>query len=52
LADTVINLLYNLHITIFFDKPYFLPFFLNVIKKNSAKFTPQGRADLTASALL
>jgi hypothetical protein len=40
LAGPVINLLYNLHITIFFDKPYFLPFSLNVTKKNNGPNLP------------
>jgi len=40
LADPVINLLYNLHITIFFDKPIFLTFSLNVTKKNYGPNSP------------
>jgi len=40
LADPIINFLYNLHITIFFDKPYFFPFSLNVTKKNSGPNSP------------
>ena len=52
LADTVINLLCNLHITIFFDKPYFFTILLECHQaKLGAKFTPQGRADLTRCLL-
>jgi hypothetical protein len=44
MADPVIILLYNLHVTIFFEKPYFfLPFSLIVTKKNSGpKSLPRG----------
>lgn len=51
LTDTVINLLCNLHISIFFVKLRFLLFFLNVTKKNSVKLTLKGRADLTRCLL-
>ena len=52
LADTVINLLCNQHITIFFDKPYFFVILLESHQeKLGAKFTPQGRSDLTRCLL-
>ena len=42
LADPVINLLYNLHITIFFDKSYFFTIFLECHQEIFGQIHPPG----------